>query len=449
MPLVRLLRCFVLLWVGAATSVVFAQVDARFLPVVAEAEAPFQVTVDRPSWTYALGEVGRVRVSPSAAKGAPVLAVYTLGPEKFPGPEVRVTIPVEGLSIEVPSTKEPGFMRLILREDQPGSKPLLVTLGFSPEKIQPTQTEPADFDAFWAEQIKQLEAIPPDYQLRAAPELSNDKVETFFLSFQNVGNWSGPSRFHGVLCVPRAEGKFPVVLSVPGAGVRPYRGQRGLAAAGIITLDVGIHGIPVDLPPEVYQQLARAALSHYDRFQLDDRNAYYYRRVYLGCLRAARYLAEHPRWNGQQFIVQGGSQGGQLSLVTSVLEPRITGISCAYPAYADVTGYLFGRAGGWPGMFREIRPGRRADEPIEPKRITTTYYDSVNFARRVKVPGYYFLGYNDDVCPPTSIFAAYNVITAPKELTIAPEQGHRTSAEQQRLINEWVKTQVAVGGGAL
>ena len=33
------------------------------------------------------------------------------------------------------------------------------------------------------------------------------------------------------------------------------------------------------------------------------------------------------------------------------------------------------------------------------KILTATYYDTTNFARRIKVPGYYNWGYNDEVCP--------------------------------------------------
>ena len=47
----------------------------------------------------------------------------------------------------------------------------------------------------------------------------------------------------------------------------------------MITLQVGIHGIPVNLPAEVYQELARGALDNYNRINLDDRYRYYYRRV--------------------------------------------------------------------------------------------------------------------------------------------------------------------------
>jgi cephalosporin-C deacetylase-like acetyl esterase len=81
----------------------------------------------------------------------------------------------------------------------------------------------------------------------------------------------------------------------------------------------------------------------------------------------------------------------------------------------------------------------KANPNATPAKIeTTTYYDSVNFAKRIKVPGYYNWGYNDETCPPTSTYAAYNVITAPKTLGLTLELGHSYTAEQSAAIYGWV-----------
>jgi cephalosporin-C deacetylase-like acetyl esterase len=72
------------------------------------------------------------------------------------------------------------------------------------------------------------------------------------------------------------------------------------------------------------------------------------------------------------------------------------------------------------------------------KISTIAYYDVVNFARRVKVVGYYSWGYNDETCPPTSMYAAYNVISAPKELYLALDTGHWTYPEQGEKMNAWL-----------
>ena len=92
--------------------------------------------------------------------------------------------------------------------------------------------------------------------------------------------------------------------------------------------------------------------------------------------------------------------------MTAGLDPRVKVLAPYYPALSDVTGYLNGRAGGWPHMFKE--ESRR----LAPRIAVAPYYDVVNFARRVKAPGLYSWGYNDETCPPTSMYAAYGVITA-------------------------------------
>ena len=62
----------------------------------------------------------------------------------------------------------------------------------------------------------------------------------------------------------------------------------------------------------------------------------------------------------------------------------------------------------------------------------------MNFARRVTAPGLYSWGFNDETCPPTSMYAAYNVITAPKRLMLAYDTGHRTTQEQVDDGNDWL-----------
>lgn len=85
-------------------------------------------------------------------------------------------------------------------------------------------------------------------------------------------------------------------------------------------------------------------------------------------------------------------------------------------------------------MFRDESAGHRTPAKI----ATSAYYDTVNFARRVRVPGFYSWGYNDETCPPTSMFAAYNLITGPKQLVLALETGHGEAPEQLQRVNAWI-----------
>lgn len=399
---------------------------------------------ERPDWTCRLGETARFRVVIVADQQAidGVRITYRVGPEMMPTEEKTAVVPREGLTIDGGTLREPGFIRCIVTAERAGRTYRgLATTGFSPEKIQPTQAEPADFDAFWAAGKAELAKLPLDPQMTLQPELSSSTIDVYHVSFQNVGNGSAtfPSprtRIYGMLCVPKGPGPFPALLRVPGATVRSYGGVRDLAEKGMITLEIGIHGIPVNLGPEIYSQLVGGVLASYPTYNLDNRQTYYYRRVYLGCVRANDFLCSLEKWDRKNLVVTGHSQGGQLAIVTAVLDPRVTVLTSTFPAYCDVTGYLHGRAGGWPGMMRDEKAGHRTPAKI----ATTAYYDTVNFARRLKQPGFYTWGYNDETCPPTSMFAAYNIITAPKELTLALETGHNTTPEQIERVNAWILT---------
>jgi cephalosporin-C deacetylase-like acetyl esterase len=224
--------------------------------------------------------------------------------------------------------------------------------------------------------------------------------------------------------------------------VRAYTGVKDLAERGIITLEIGIHGIPVNQPPEMYAQLVGGALASYPTYNLDNPRTYYYRRVYLGAVRANDFLCSLPQWDRKNLIASGHSQGGQLTIAVAALDRRVTAVQATFPAFCDVTGYLHDRAGGWPHMFRDPQAGHRTPAKI----ATTGYYDTVNFARRVKQPGFYTWGYNDETCPPTSMFAAYNVIAAPKELLLALETGHGEVPEQFARINEWLFAHAGAAG---
>jgi cephalosporin-C deacetylase len=74
-----------------------------------------------------------------------------------------------------------------------------------------------------------------------------------------------------------------------------------------------------------------------------------------------------------------------------------------------------------------------------PEKIATSkYFDTVNFARRLKTPGFYTFGYQDEICPPTTMFAAYNTIAAPKKLLIEKQVGHRLNEKQRGSVDEWI-----------
>lgn len=422
---------------GAALAPVPPQATIRLATV------EVRVAPDHRDWSYQTGETARFTIS-VVADGTPIddaVVHYTIGPEIMPPTlEDTVPVPLDGLIIEAGTLNEPGFLRCTVTTEVAG-KPYkgAATAAFSPEQIEPTQAEPEDFDAFWASNLEDLSATPMEPRLTLLPDRCTDTVNVYQVRLRTIDpSWGPPAYVYGIYCEPKAPGPYPALLRVPGAGIRPYGGDIGTAAAGAITLEIGIHGIPVDLPAEVYRSLQSGALDSYATLNLDNRDRYYYRRVYLSCIRANDFLTSRESWDGQHLIVAGASQGGQLTIVTAALDARVTGLSSTHPAFCDVTGALHGRADGWPSMFRQWTPGVPSIHTSPENIATTAYYDTVNFARRVTVPGYYSWGYNDTTCPPTTCYAAYNVITADKQLGLTLGLGHEYTPEQWEASNRWI-----------
>lgn len=241
---------------------------------------------------------------------------------------------------------------------------------------------------------------------------------------------------YGYLSYPRKQGSYPVVLVPPGAGSKKIFPSDYYPKQGMIYLKIEIHDLNQLLDDAAYQQ-ARERCEGYMHHGLADRASYYYKDVYVGCARAVDFLCSLPQWDGKNVIVTGGSQGGALTIITAALNERVTLCAPFYPALSDLLGFLHGRAGGWPKFFSPHYAGGKAD--VTEGETTLPYYDVVNFARVLSVPTFMSWGYSDDTCSPTSIWAVWNVIKAPKESDITPTSGHWRFPSSQTRCLEWMK----------
>jgi cephalosporin-C deacetylase len=409
----------------------------------AERYIKINVTPDQANWVYKPGERVAFAVSVTQS-GLPVPSAkvrYAIMPEKMPPVQSGALNLKEGKAVINGGTmKTAGFLRCEVYAEVDGKEYKGIgTAAFDPGSIKPTVENPSDFIDFWNQGKAELAKIPLDARITLLPERCTETVNVYQVNIQNYRN----SRLYGILSMPRKEGKYPALLLVPGAGVRPYSGDIGKAEKGVITLQIGIHGIPVNMGNEIYDNLRTGALNGYPTFNLDNRDQYYYKRVYLGCVRAIDYIHSLPEFDGVNLGVAGGSQGGALSIITAALDSRVKYLVSYYPALSDMTGYLHGRAGGWPHMFAgNSKSLHNKKDKVE----TVAYYDVVNFARQLTVPGYYSWGFNDETCPPTSLYAVYNVITAPKELFVVPETGHWTFPEQHERTDQWMLGKLKAAG---
>ena len=394
------------------------------------------VTPDHKDWNYKTGEKAQfvVNVRKSGTLLDNVAVDYEAGPVMYPDVVKKDVVLKDGTMKWSGSMKTPGFYRLKVTAHVGGKDYVgLCTAAFSPEKIMPATKCPDDFDPFWDNALKQARKNALDPHLTLLSDRCTEDVNVYEVNF--VNNRPG-SRIFGILCVPVKPGKYPALLRVPGAGARPYGGDVYTASQGAIVLEIGIHGIPVTMPLSFYEYIRESALDGYWETNLDQPDKNFYKRVVVGAVRSVDYIASLPQWNGKDVGVTGASQGGFLSLAVAALDKRITFLAPVHDAMCDYEVALQKKACGWPHYFYQV------DNPDQKKVEGARYYDGINFARRVECPGWYSFGYNDEVVPPSSAYSVYNVVNAPKTLSVYQMTGHFWYQEQWDEWENWLLEQM-------
>ena len=412
-----------------------------FLPLSAQIRGnDIMVTVqpDHQDWTYKTGEKATftVNVLKSGTLLDNVNIDYATGPEMYQ--DVKKSIVLKDGTLKLTGTmRQPGFYRVDVTAHVDG-KDYKGACGaaFSPEQLQPSTVMPADFESFWQNAIQEARKTDLDPTKRLLPERCTKDVNVYEVSFQNM-SWG--NRTYGILCVPVKEGRYPALLRVPGAGVRPYSGDIWTASQGAVTLEIGIHGIPVTMEQGIYDDLNNGALKGYWEFGMDDRDKSYYKHVILGCIRALDYIEQYTPWNRKECGVTGSSQGGFLTLATAALDKRITFYAPVHAALCDHTNWQRGAACGWPHYFYWNK-GKGQEKQIE----TSRYYDGVNFARLITYQqnGWFSFGYNDDVVPPTTAWATYNTVKGHKAIKPYQATWHFWFQEQWDEWENWLLKQM-------
>ena len=362
-----------------------------------------EVIPDHQDWRYEVGETAifNIKVTREHTLINNVKVDYSAGPEMYQDVKKEGVLLKDGtLTLKGKMTK-PGFYRVDVKTTIDGKEYKgACGAAFSPERLQPTTVLPQDFSEYWQNAISEARKIDLNPTKRLLPERCTKDVNVYEVSFQNIQwNW----RTYGILCVPVKEGRYPALLRVPGAGVRPYGGDIYTASQGAITLEIGIHGISVTMD--------------------------------IGCIRAIDYIEQYTPWNGEQLAVSGSSQGGFLSLACAGLDKRVTCYAPVHAACCDHTASLKGVACGWPHYFYWNK-GKGQEQKIN----TSRYYDGVNFARLIndKQKGWFSFGYNDDVVPPTTAWATYNTVTGPKEISPYQATWHYWHQEQWDEWENWL-----------
>ncbi len=401
------------------------------------------VTVpDHADWLYETGEKASVEVQ-FYRYGIPqdgITVHYEIGGDMMPAETSGSVVLKKGRAVVPLGTmRQPGFRDCRMTAVVDGrTYRHHIKVGFSPERIVPYTQLPDDFADFWEANKTEAARFPLTYTKTPAPEYSTERIDCYLVKL--LLNKQGQA-VYGYLFYPKGAqaGSCPVVLCPPGAGIKtikePLR-HKYYPEAGMIRFEFEIHGLNPTLSAETFKEISNAFNGRENGYLtngLDNRDHYYMKRVYLACVRAIDLLTSLPEWDGRNVIVQGGSQGGALAIVTAGLDKRITACVANHPALTDMAGYKAGRAGGYPHFFRVA--GMDTPEKLR----TMAYYDVVNFARFVTADCYLTWGYNDDTCPPTTSQAVYNVLDCPKEALITPINEHWTSEATERAHLDWIR----------
>ncbi|MBQ8521727.1 MAG: acetylxylan esterase, partial [Bacteroides sp.] len=245
-------------------------------------------------WLYETGEKATVEVQ-LYKYGIPqdgVTVSYELAGDLMPADAKGEVVLKKGkATIAMGTMKKPGFRdcRMTVKLGNQTYKHH-VKVGFSVDKIQPYTQMPSDFQNFWKKNKEELAAFPLTYTKERAEEYCTDKVDCYLVKLQV--NKRGQS-VYGYLFYPKnaKKGSHPVVLCPPGAGVKtikePLR-HKYYAEQGCIRLEMEIHGLHPKMTAEQFKEISTAfgSESNYLNINLDNKDNYYMKRVYLACVRA-------------------------------------------------------------------------------------------------------------------------------------------------------------------
>lgn len=398
---------------------------------------------DHADWLYQTGENAKVEVS-FCKYGIPRDGElkYSIGNDMLqPDKHGSVKLKNGRAVINMGTKKTPGFRDMKLSVSLDGKTyEHHIKVGFSVDKIKPYTQEPQDFRSFWQKNVEELKQVPMSYTKELYKDYCTDKIDCYLVKLQidNMGH-----SMYGFLFYPKnaQPGKHPVVLCPPGAGIKtikdPMR-NKYYAENGFVRFEVEIHGLDPRIPSETFGEISRAFNDRnggYLANGLENKDIYYMKHVYVGLVRCIDFLTSLPEWDGKNVAVQGGSQGGALSIIAAGLDSRVTQCVANHPALSDMAGYAAkGGTGGYPHFCRQPQILSNKD-----CLNTLAYFDVVNFARYVKAPTYLTWGYNDVTCPPTTSYAVWNTLKCTKESLLTPINEHWTTTETNRGQMEWIK----------
>jgi cephalosporin-C deacetylase len=289
---------------------------------------------------------------------------------------------------------------------------------------QGTNPRPPDFDAFWDRGLAELDSLDPRPTLEPAAFQEAPFAECFDMFFAGVGG----ARVHAKLLRPRRAGKpHPAVLMFHG-----YGGSSGDWCDKLNYAGMGFTVAALDCRGQGGRSQDVGGVSggtmrgHIVRGLDGPPEKMLFRQIFLDTAQLARLVMAMPDVDPARVGATGGSQGGGLTLACVALEPRVKRAAPVYPFLCDykrVWAMDLAKDAYWElgQHFRQFDPLHEREEELFAK---LGYIDAQFLCPRIRAETLMVIGLMDQVCPPSTQFAAYNKITAPKSLRIYPDYGH-------------------------
>lgn len=272
---------------------------------------------------------------------------------------------------------------------------------------RPALAEPADLDAFWAATLAEARR----HELGATfTRVDNHLalVETYDVTFAGFGGHP----VKGWLQLPAGRsGPLPAVVQYIG-----YGGGRGLPHEDLLFALAGYAHLVMDTrgqgstwqvgdthdPDPVGAPFHPGFMTR----GILDPAGYYYRRVYTDAVRAVEAVRAHPAVDGSRVAVTGVSQGGGIAIATGALVPDLAGVAPDVPFLCDFPrGVTITDAAPYAEIARYLKAHR---DHVEVALRTLAYFDGAILAKRATAPALFSTALMDLICPPSTVFAAYN-----------------------------------------
>jgi cephalosporin-C deacetylase len=307
----------------------------------------------------------------------------------------------------------------------------------------PDRNEPEGFDAFWKETLSKARAFPLGSSFQPV-ESGLNFLEVFDVTFNGYAG----QPIKGWLLLPRdRRGSLACVVEYIG-----YGGGRGHPYDWLLWSNLGYAHFVMDVrgqgstwrsgdTPDLETDGGNPQIPGFMTRGVLDPHTYFYRRVFADAVRAVEAARSHPAVDAARTAVVGGSQGGGIALAAAGLIPDLAAVMpdvpflCHIRHATEITdSYPYGEI----QAYCKIHRGK-----IETVFNTLSYFDGVNFAVRAKAPALFSVGLMDEICPPSTVFAAYNYYEGPKEIKIWPYNHHEggetlQSVERARFLkNLW------------